>query len=209
MRVTVDLTKEKFDDTNSVHFYDSKTIFFDAVTFLPSTVSFKVWGAGLMPGFNWTDYIVLDKEVNIKTILQQAPDNETTIKGFGTLTFQEVVAGKISISPYDKNEFLKDSEGKKVEYKREWTLENIDSECYEYWLDTTIYFPYGSCDLRLYAKGNVIFEFDTDDCVNYLDYITNPNRQETFWGYLQNKSLTTNSYQYKDLDSKPHDFKTK
>jgi len=202
MKVTVDLTKEKYDDTNTVHFYDSKTIFFDATTFLPSTVSFKVWGAGLMPGFDWTKYIDLDQELNIKTITQQTPSNETTIKGFGILTFKNVVAGKISISPFDNKQFLKDSKGNKVAYKREWTLENIDSDCYEYWLDTTIYFPYGGCDLKLYAKGDVTFEFDTNDCTNYLEYITNPNRQETFWGYLKDKSLTTNSYKYDDLDNK-------
>jgi hypothetical protein len=199
MKVTVDLTREKYDDTDTVSLYDSKTIFFDASTFLPSTVSFKVWGAGLMPGFDWTKYIDLDKALNIKTIRQQSPNNEITIKGFGTLTLKNVVAGKISIAPYDKNHFLKDSSGNEVVYKREWTLENIDSDCYEYWLDTTIHFPYGGCDLKLYAKGEVTFEFDTDDCVSYIEYITNTNRRETFWGYLQDKSLTTNSYKYEDL----------
>ena len=202
MKVTVDLTREKYDDANTVTFYDSKTIFFDATIFLPSTVSFEVWGAGLMPGFDWKDYIDLDKEINIQKIRQLTPNNETTIKGFGTLTFNDVVAGKISISPYDDKQFLKDNKGNEVVYKREWTLENIDKDCYEYWLDTTIYFPYGGCDLKLYAKGNVSFEFDTDDCTNYIDYITNPNRQETFWGYLKDKSLTTNSYKYEDLDKK-------
>jgi hypothetical protein len=201
MKIKVDLTRERFDDTNTVTFYDSKTIFFDATTFLPSIVSFKIWGAGLMPGFDWTKYVDLDNETNIKTIRQLTPSNETTIKGFGTLTFSNVVAGKILIFPFDNKQFLKNRKGKTVEYKREWTLENVDDACYEYWLDTAIYFPYGACDLKLYAKGNVSFEFDTNDCVNYLDYITNPNRQETFWGYLKDNFLTTNSYKYEDLDN--------
>jgi hypothetical protein len=201
MKVLVDLTRQKFEDS-TVSFYDSKTIFFDAATFLPSTVSFKVWGAGLMPDFDWTKYLDLSKEVNIKAIREKTPDNETAIQGFGTLTFKNVVAGKISISPYDSGEFLKDKRGNQVEYKREWTLENIDNDCDEYWLDTSIYFPYGACDLKLYAKGNVTFEFDSDDCVNYLEYITNPNRHDTFWGYLKDRSLTTNSYKYDDLDRK-------
>ena len=188
MKVTVDLTREKYNDTDTVHFYDSKTIFFDATTFLPSTVSFKIWGAGLMPGFEWTKYIDLDEELNIKNIRQRTPSNETIINGFGTLTLKNVVAGKISISPYDNKHFLKDSSGNEVVYKREWTLEDIDSDCYEYWLDTTIYFPYGGCDLKLYARGEVTFEFDTDDCVSYIEYITNPNRRETFWGYLKDGS---------------------
>ncbi len=200
MKVTIDLTRELFDDANSVNFYDSKTIFFEPTNLLPSTVSFKVWGAGLMPGFDWTQFKNLDNEINLKSIIQKSSAHETTIQGFGTLTFINVVAGKISISPYDNKEILKDKTGKQVEYKREWTLENIDNDCYEYWLDTSIYFPYGACDLKLYAKGNVSFEFDTNDCVDGIEYITNPNRNETFWGYLKDKTLTTNSYKYEDLD---------
>ncbi|GGF20862.1 hypothetical protein [Flavobacterium limi] len=202
MKISVDLTKEKFEGMDSVSFYDSKTIFFDPTTILPSTVSFKVWGAGLLPEFDWTKYIDLDKIPHIKKIRHQTLGNETAIKGFGLLTFNEVVAGKITISPYDKGTFLKLIDGRQVEYKREWALESINKDSYEYWLDTTIYFPYGACDLKLYAKGSVTFEFDTDDCVNYLDYITDKDRHTTFWGYLQDKSLTTNSYKYEDLDSK-------
>lgn len=202
MKITVDLTKEIFDDVESVSFYDSKTIFFDPTTFLSSTVSFKVWGAGIMPGFNWTKYLSLDKENNIKSILQKSSRNEVTIQGFGVLTFNDVVAGKISISPYDDKSFLENKKGEKVSFKRDWALENIDSDCYEYWLDTSIYFPYGACDLKLYTKGMVTFEFDTDDCVSSIEYITNPNRQDTFWGYLKDKDLTTNSYKYEDLDGR-------
>ncbi|PAM94689.1 hypothetical protein B4N84_11995 [Flavobacterium sp. IR1] len=202
MKLSIDLTKEIFDDVNSVSFYDSKTIFFEPTNLLPSTVSFKVWGAGLMCGFDWAQYLDLDKESNLKAIIQKSSGNETTIQGFGVLTFNDVVAGKISISPYDGGVFLKSKTGKQVAFKREWTLENISSKCYEYWLDTSIYFPYGACDLKLYAKGAVTFEFDTDDCVSGLEFITNPNRQDTFWGYLKDKTLTTNSYQYEDLDSR-------
>jgi len=155
-----------------------------------------------MPNFDWEEHISLDQEVYIKNIRQQTPNNEITIMGFGTLTFKDVVAGKILITPYDKKQFLRDSEGNKVTYRREWTLENIDNNCYEYWLDTTIYFPYGGCDLKMYAKGEVSFEFDTIDCTNYLEYISNPNRKETFWGYLKDESLTTSSYKYEDLDNK-------
>jgi hypothetical protein len=200
MKISVDLTREKFDDTSTVSFYDSKTIFFDPTTFLPSTVSFKVWGAGLMPDFQWTKYVDSDKDDRIKVIRQKSSGNETTIQGFGILTFSNVVAGRIIISPYDNKEFLKNRAGQQVKYKRDWTLDSIDYDSYEYWLDTEIYFPYGACDLKLYAKGTVTFEFDTEDCVSSLDYITNPNRHETFWGYLKDRTLTTNSYTYEDLD---------
>jgi len=201
MKLSIDLTKEIFDDVKNVTFYDSKTIFFDPTTFLPSTVSFKVWGAGIMPGFDWTRYLDLDKETKLKSIIQKSSGNETTIQGFGVLTFKDVIAGRISISPYDENDFLKSKTGKRIEFKREWTLENINRDCYEYWLDTSIYFPYGACDLKLYASGAVTFEFDTDDCVSGIEYITNSNRRDTFWGYLKDKTLTTNSYKYEDLDN--------
>jgi hypothetical protein len=205
MKIAVDLTRISFEDAD-VTFYDSKTIFFDPTTVLPKTVSFKVWGAGLMPEFNWSEYLSMEEYPNLKLIRQQTPSNETAIRGFGTLTFNEVVAGKILIWPLDCNQFLKDHKGNQVEYKREWNLNNIDSSCFEYWLDSNIYFPYGGCDLKLYAKGRVTFEFDTDHCVNYLDFITNPNRQETFWGYLKDETLTTNSYKYEQLDCKQKAF---
>lgn len=201
MKLSIDLTKEIFDDVKSVTFYDSKTIFFDPTTFLPSTVSFKVWGAGIMPRFDWTKYLDLDEETKLKSIIQKSSGNETTIQGFGVLTFNDVIAGRISISPYDENDFLKSKTEKQIEFKREWTLENINKDCYEYWLDTSIYFPYGACDLKLYASGAVTFEFDTDDCVSGIEYITNSNRRDTFWGYLKDKTLTTNSFKHEDLDN--------
>lgn len=201
MRVSVDLTKQKFEDC-VVTFYDCKTIFFDPTTFLPSTVSFKIWGVGLMPDFDWTKYLDPDQLGKINSIREVSPNNETTIQGFGTLTFKNVVAGRVSIFPYDGGDLLKNKGGKQIEYKRNWTLENVDDVCSEYWLDADIYFPYGACDLKLYAKGDVIFEFDSDDCVSYHDYVVNSNRQDTFWGFLKDETLTTNSYRYEELDPK-------
>lgn len=154
-----------------------------------------------MPGFDWTRYLDLNKETKLKSIIQKSSGNETTIQGFGVLTFKDVLAGRISISPYDENDFLKSKTGKRIEFKREWTLENINKDCYEYWLDTSIYFPHGACDLKLYVSGAVTFEFDTDDCVSGIEYITNSNRRDTFWGNLKDKTLTTNSYKYEDLDN--------
>ena len=200
MKITVDLTRENFDSSESVTFYDSKTIFFDPTNILPENISFKVWGAGLMPDFKWEKYIELEKEKNIKLIRQKTPNSETTIKGFGILTFTNVVAGKIEIQPYDNNKFLKNKNGDDVIFKREWKLENIDENCYEYFLDTSIFFPYGASSLSLFTKGNVTFEFDTNDCVDYFSYITNQKKAETFWGYLKDKDLTTNSLNIDDFD---------
>ena len=200
MNITVDLTKQSFEDC-PINFYDSKTIFFDATNILPQTVTFKVWGIGLMHDFDWCTYLDLDKEGKIKDLKQNNPNGEIIVKGFSTLTFQNVRAGKILIFPYDDKQFLKDKNGHQVKFKREWQLDNISPNSFEYWLDTSIYFPYGACDLKLYVDGDVFLEFDTNDCVDYIEYITNPNKQETFWGYLDNKELTTNSYEYKDLNN--------
>lgn len=198
--IIVDLTKEKFDDFHTVDFYDISTIFFDATNVLPNTVLFKIWAASIMPGFNWKQYIDVDSDLKLKETIRDNGSYSITVQGFGLITFNDVIGGKITITPYDKGVFLKNKKGKEVEFHREWNLEKIDNECFEYWLDTKIYFPYGACDLKLYTKGNVSFEFDYKDCVKGLDFITNPKRQETFYGYLKDKSLTTNSYEYENLD---------
>lgn len=119
MKLTIDLTREAFDDYNSVTFYDSKTIFFDASTILPETVSFKIWGAGLMPGFPWDKYLDLNTTPNLKSIIDKTRGNEIAIQGFALFTVEHVVAGKISISPYDKGQFLKCNNGKEVTFIRE------------------------------------------------------------------------------------------
>ncbi|WP_442592044.1 hypothetical protein ACSBL2_12545 [Pedobacter sp. AW31-3R] len=190
MKVIIDITGQKIED-GLVGFYDGKTIFFDVPTFLPNTVSFRVWGAELDKDFDWSSYIDLEKDANIRLLKQKAPSDLITIKGYGVLTFNDVVAGEINISPYDNLEFLKDSEGRIVEFKKKWAIDRIDEFCFEYWLDTQIYFPYGACDLRLYAKGKATFEFDTKDCVGYMDYLKNTNKWETFNGYLNDESLST------------------
>jgi hypothetical protein len=141
MKITVDLSEEKFDDYNTITFYDSKTIFFEPTNILPSTVSFKVWGAGLMPGFEIEKYVTSENLERIKKVISKSSGNETTIQGFGTLTFEKVLAGNISIHPYDKGTFLKDKSGNEIVYKREWKLEDINDDCYVYLLDTSIYFP--------------------------------------------------------------------
>lgn len=190
MKIIVDITGQKIEE-GLVGFYDSKTIFFDVPKFLPNTLSFKVWGADLDKDFDWSNYIDLEKETNIRLLKQKAPSDLITIKGYGILTFNDVVAGKIDITPYDKNEFLKDNKTINFELKKEWTLSQIDESCFEYWLDTSIYSPFGTSDLKLYAKGIVTFEFDTEDCVNYIEYISNPNKKETFRGYLGDNSLSS------------------
>lgn len=197
MIIKADLTGEKFE---TVSFYDGKTIFFDATTILPSTVSFKVWGAGLMPDFDWESYIDTDEDTNLKSILNSSQGVEVTNQGFGTLTLTNVFSGKVSICPYDGKDFLRNKKGDRVELIREWSPEFANENCSEYNFDTTIYFPYGACSLQLFTKGSVTLEFNTQDCIKYIDYITNPKREDSFWGYLTNSNLTTNSYRYEDFE---------
>lgn len=201
MNVSVNLTGSLFNDYHGIDFYDSKTIFFDATTFLPSTVSFAVWGANVMPGFNWENYADVTKLPKIQAALKKHTFQSITIQGFGTLTFTDVVAGRLSATMLDGKEFLMNSRGRRVELVREWNLDAVDSGCHEYIIDeANLYFPHAACELRLYAKGPVRFTFDADDCVDSVDYITNPDRRESFYGYLKNKALITNSYCYEEID---------
>lgn len=201
MKLKLDISGVDFVDSDIVDFYDSKTIFFEPTNVLPKTVSFKIWGADINRAFDWNQYLNINDFPNLKKVFD-AKSGRFTIKGFSTITFENVVAGKIEISPYDKGSFVKLKNGENQTFKREWNIDQIDDECFKYWLDTSIYFPYGACDLKLYTKGKVWFEFNPMDCVNYLDYITDKNRNETFWGYLYDKELCTNSIKYEDVDPK-------
>ncbi|MFZ5987725.1 MAG: hypothetical protein ACOYWZ_11450, partial [Bacillota bacterium] len=112
------------------------------------------------------------------------------------IEFKNVVGGKISISPLDMKvkgdyTFFKDRNGDTLSFNREWNIDKITSNCYEYIFDVTIAFPYGACELILYAEGDVKFTFNTEDCICYHDYLLNPNRRETFWGYIDKEETKT------------------
>lgn len=198
MKLKLDLTGVYFVDSDKVNFYDSKTIFFEPTNRLPETVEFKIWGADIDGNFKWDEYVDLDENPKLKKELEK-PQGALTVKGFSTLRFENVVAGSIEITPYDKGDFVKRKSGEYLTYKREWSLDSITTDSFQYWLDTSIYFPYGACDLKIYAKGKVTFEFDTDDCIHYLDYITHDDKTETFLGFLKQPELTTNSYKLEDI----------
>ena len=161
-------------------------------------------GANVMPGFNWGAYLDLAAFPKLQLIITEYPSDSITVKGFGRLTFADVVAGRLSVSLYDGKEILVDSNDRQVELVREWSLDMVNSSCSEYVIDEAVlYFPRGACELRLFAKGPVRFDFNVNDCVSAVDYITNSDRRESFYGYLKNKVLTTNSYRYEDIDPPP------
>lgn len=199
MKLKLDISGVDFVDSDIVDFYDSKTIFFEPTNILPETLSFKIWGADIERNFSWDKHLDINDFPNLKDVFE-AREGRFTIKGFATITFEKVIAGQIEISPYDKGSFVKLKNGEIQTFRREWNLNKIDDECFKYWMDTSIYFPYGACDLKLYTKGKVWFEFKPADCVNNLDYITDKNRNETFWGYINDKELCTNSVKYEDID---------
>ena len=199
MKLKLDISNIDFVDSNIVDFYDSKTIFFEPTNELPKTVSFRIWGADIERDFKWNEHLNISDFPNIENVLKNK-EGRFTIKGFATLTFENVIGGEISISPYDKGNVVKLKNGETQTFRREWNLDKVDNSCFKYWLDTSIYFPYGACDLKIYSKGKVWFEFNPKDCVNYLDYITDKNRNETFWGYLNDKELCTNSVKYENID---------
>lgn len=199
MKIKLDISRVDFVNSKIVGFYDSKTIFFEPTNELPDTVSFKIWGADITNKLAWSDYIDIKEYPNIDKLLDANQNRGFAIQGFSEITFEKVVAGEIVIMPYDKSGFVTLNDGTNQSFKREWNIEEISEECFRYWLDTTIYFPYGACDLKLYTKGKVWFEFDPKDCVDYIEYVSDKKRSQTFWGYLKNKKLCTNSIKYKDI----------
>ncbi|MFJ9501474.1 hypothetical protein [Brevibacillus centrosporus] len=200
MKIQVDITQSKFDDYyDTVDFYDGKTLFFDIPTKLPEYLEIMVWGASLMPKFNWNKYLSLENDTHLKGIVERSENIAVQIQGFGKLSFHEVIAGAIEVSPYDMSvkgdyTFFKDRQGNTLSFRREWNKNAVDNDCYEYHIDSNVAFPYGHCDLKLYTKGKVLFEFDTDHCVHYHDYLLNPNRRETYFGFVKNKELASNTF---------------
>ncbi|MDQ0172825.1 hypothetical protein [Paenibacillus tundrae] len=199
MKIKVDLTREKFDDINGVDFYDGKTLFFDIPTTLPKNLEIEVWGASLMPEFDWTTYVNLEEDTRLREIIDRSKSIAIQIQGFGKLRLEGLVGGNIEVSPLDitvKEDYtyFRDRQGQILSFRREWSMESVDSTCYEYGFDSKVAFPFGHCDLNLYAKGNVVFEFDTDDCVHYHDYVLNPNRDETYFGFVKCQELASNTF---------------
>lgn len=101
MKIQVDITQSKFDDIydDTVDFYDGKTLFFDITAQLPQQLEIMVWGASLMPKFSWSKYLNLESDVRLKEIVDRSDNIGVQIQGFGKLRFQEVVAGKLEVSP--------------------------------------------------------------------------------------------------------------
>ena len=193
MKIKIDLTREDFSDNDKINFYDGKTIFFEPVNILPRVVQFKVWGVDIDENFGWESLIDDFESSNVFRELNKE-SGALTIKGFGELTFMDVIAAEIEITPYDKGTFIKKKDGELLKYKRVWNKDLIDESCFEYWLDTSIYFPYGACDFKIYTKGNVFFEFDSKDCIHYIDYLSEKNKANTFFGFLKDRKIANCSY---------------
>ena len=87
MNICVNLTGNLFEDFDGISFYGSKTIFFDATTFLPKTVSFQVWGADVMPDFNWEPYLDLATFPKLQSIIKKHRSQAITIQGFWDSNF--------------------------------------------------------------------------------------------------------------------------
>ncbi len=202
MKITVDLSGEKFDDYDSVDFYDGKTIFWDVPTHLPSDISFKVWGATIPYTFKWEEYVEVSSGEGFSEVIQKSISEKSgvVIRGFGEFKLEKVLGGQISILPLDmtvKQEytFFKDRKNNLLQFKRQWNLDSITKGCYKYLFDADIAFPYGGCELLLYAEGKAKFSFRTEDCVSYHDYLLNPNRRDTFWGYMGKEEASTYSFE--------------
>lgn len=165
MKINLDITGVDFVDSEVLDFYDGKIIFFELTNQLPKILKFKILFANIENQFDWGQYINVNDFPNIRQSLDKK-ETRVTINGYSEITFEDVIGGQILITPYYKNAFVKLQDGTNYTIKRDWNLNLVTSECFCYWLDTLIFFPYGACDFRLYTKGKVNFEFDPEDCVS-------------------------------------------
>ncbi|PJN65896.1 hypothetical protein PAEAM_02480 [Paenibacillus sp. GM1FR] len=96
MKILVDITQSEFDDYyDTVDFYDGKTLFFEIPTKLPEYLEIMVWVASLMPKFNWNKYLGHEKDTRLIGIVERSEYIPVQIQGFGSLSFNEVIAGEI------------------------------------------------------------------------------------------------------------------
>ena len=77
MKINVDLTGALFSDLKLVSFYDSKTLFFQPPRELPSSLSFEVWGADILPTFPWGDFLSNEEIKTFENRLSEPPDRVT------------------------------------------------------------------------------------------------------------------------------------
>lgn len=202
MKIEINLTNEDLLDNTKVDFYDGKTIFFDIVDSLPSKLCFKAWGVYIDEKINWRSPHVnlLGKETSFN-IDELDKYNGTVVKGFSELIFEETIAANINIYPYDNRKFIKRENGKELLFKKKWNINEIDNDCKEYKLDTSIYFPYGACELSIYTKGNVYLIFNTDDCVPLREYIEMKDSKDSFLGFLNTDNYRNGSSNIMDFVS--------
>lgn len=178
MRVNVDLTGERFSDLKLVSFYDSKTLFFQPPRELPSSLSFEVWGADIMPGFPWSEHLSAKDLKKLDSKLSES-DGRLTVRGLGILSFEGLEGGSCSIEPRDPSNlegengsgFLTMANGEAYSLKREWPFDRgMDGlHCYAF-EGADIEFPRSAGVIYLYGTGGVSFEFEVDDCLSSNEY---------------------------------------
>lgn len=100
VRIKVDLTRERFSELRLVSFYDSKILFFQPPRELPSSLSFEVWGADILPEFPWSEYLSQEDLAKLGTKLSE-PSGMLTVKGLGILSFEGLQGGYCSLTPRD------------------------------------------------------------------------------------------------------------
>ena len=173
MRYAIDISVGNF--FTRVDFYESMIMDFHASLVLPETLEFTVWGAILMLSSktygtgpkNWSPF----------------PDmtDNLYVAGVGKVRMTKLTGGKIKVhycDPIRNNkghiDLIKRKDGSDITSERIW-LPKGNQGGDEYLWGCSIVWPYGSCELELYSDcGTVTYEFDDEDMIPYLDYLSNP-----------------------------------
>ncbi|WP_089964760.1 hypothetical protein [Lihuaxuella thermophila] len=118
----------------------------------------------------------LDKDL-LKEIMGISVREDSYIAGMSKIRFYGVKGGEIKVSLYDPlspDDFLKDSQGRRVQIYRKWGSLN-EGNVYRFLDGCVIDWPSGFATINIIADS-VSIEFDTDSMVSIKDYNLNPDK---------------------------------
>ncbi|RUS43559.1 hypothetical protein [Cohnella sp. AR92] len=88
-----------------------------------------------------------------------------------TLTFEEVSRIKVKVALYEEDgrSFLVQQSGEILRLKKEWIFP-YENEGYTYNFGGVLDWPYGHCSIVITAHGNVLIQFNQEDCINLREF---------------------------------------
>ena len=164
MLYKINVTKENFHNIDST---ESK-LFFYCPPKLPQTITLKLWGLRLI-------YSIHNQKL---PELLNLPYKDTYVSGIASVTIKDVLGGMFRVFPYnniDGQGFINLSSEEKNIFERKWNY-NEDLNGYEYFFEGCLDWPFGFYELEIIANGECSIEFDTNDCIDFKEYVVNTKK---------------------------------